>query len=101
MGHTRITASIAEGRLMIVVPVAGLPIDRSRWRPLGMRASGSHIVDFTGVSIESDWIPGVADDYIREPWFSGGAIRFAAVHVGGMHAVFDAAVKHYCGRRNV
>jgi alkylation response protein AidB-like acyl-CoA dehydrogenase len=94
LSHAVITASIAEGRLMIVVPVAGLPIDRSWWRPLGMRASGSHVVDFTGMGIESDWILGGCNDYDREPWFSAGAIRFAAVHVGGMHAVFDAAVKH-------
>ena len=36
LSHAIITVSIAEGRLMIVVPVAGLPIDRSWWRPLGI-----------------------------------------------------------------
>ena len=101
LSHAVITASIPEGRLMIVVPVAGLPIDRSWWRPLGMRASGSHIVDFTGTGIENDWVLGGCNDYVREPWFSGGAIRFAAVHVGGMHAVSDATVKHLRATRRI
>lgn len=94
LSHAIITASIAQGRLMIVVPVGGLSIDRSWWRPLGMRASGSHVVDLTDVEIERDWILGDCDDYVREPWFSAGAIRFAAVHVGGMHAVFNTAEEH-------
>ena len=55
-------------------------------RPLGMRASGSHIIDMTGTVVEPEWFLGSADDYIRQPWFSGGAIRFLAVQVGGMHA---------------
>jgi alkylation response protein AidB-like acyl-CoA dehydrogenase len=94
LSHAIVTASLSEGRLMIVVPVAGLPVDRSWWHPLGMRASGSHVVDFNGKDVEPDWILGACNDYLQEPWFSAGAIRFAAVHVGGMHAVFDAAVKH-------
>ena len=71
-----------------------LPVDRSLWRPLGMHASGSHIVTFDGVEVDDDWLLGRPDDYIKEPWFSGGAIRFAAVHVGGMHAVLNVVVKH-------
>jgi hypothetical protein len=51
--------------------------------PLGMRASGSHIVDFTGQDVEPEWLLGGDNDYLQEPWFSAGAIRFAAVHVGG------------------
>jgi alkylation response protein AidB-like acyl-CoA dehydrogenase len=94
LSHAIVTASEPCGRVMIVVPVAGLPVDRSWWRPLGMRASGSHIVDLTNVTIEPEWILGGHDDYIKEPWFSGGAVRFAAVQVGGMHAVLDAAVTH-------
>lgn len=89
-----VTVEEPAGRVMIVAPPGGLPVDRSWWRPMGMRASGSHVVDFTGLRVEPDWILGRPGDYVRQPWFSGGAIRFAAVHVGGMHAVFDAAVAH-------
>jgi alkylation response protein AidB-like acyl-CoA dehydrogenase len=94
LSHAIVTVSQPLGRLMIVVPVDGLAVDRTWWRPLGMRASGSHIVDFTGLKIEPNWVLGQHGDYIREPWFSAGAIRFVAVHVGGMHALLDATVAH-------
>jgi alkylation response protein AidB-like acyl-CoA dehydrogenase len=94
LSHAIITLSTPDGRLMVVIPVAELPFDRSWWRPLGMRASGSHVVDLNDVEIDPTWIIGGYDDYAREPWFSAGAIRFAAVHVGGMHAVFDTVVIH-------
>jgi alkylation response protein AidB-like acyl-CoA dehydrogenase len=94
LSHAIVTVTQPAGRLMILVPVSGLSIDRTWWRPLGMRASGSHVVDFTGLVVETDWVIGSHGDYIREPWFSGGALRFVAVHVGGMHAVFEAALKH-------
>lgn len=94
LSYAIITSSALEGRLMIVIPVGGLPVDRTWWRPLGMRASGSHVVTVEGCDIDPNWILGRYDDYTREPWFSAGAFRFAAVHVGGMHAVFDAAIMH-------
>lgn len=94
ISHAIVTITDDVGRRMILAPVSGLCVDRSWWRPLGMRASGSHIVDLTGVVVEPDWFLGGPDDYVREPWFSAGAIRFLAVQVGGMHAIFDAAIVH-------
>ena len=80
---------------MIIVPLANRPIDRSWWKPLGMRASGSHIVSFDGMEIDDDWLLGGVNQYTKKPqWFSAGALRFAAVHVGGMHAVLDVTVTH-------
>lgn len=94
LSHAIVTVGSLEGRRMIVAPIEGRPVDRSWWRPLGMRASGSHLVDFGGLDVEADWLLGGPDDYIREPWFSGGAIRFVAVQTGGMHAVFDVVLSH-------
>jgi alkylation response protein AidB-like acyl-CoA dehydrogenase len=94
LSHALVTAAGSRGRLMLLVPLVGTRVDRSWWQPLGMRASGSHIVDFTGLDVKSDWFLGGDNDYLQEPWFSAGAVRFAAVHVGGMHALFDAAVTH-------
>ncbi|UIJ73127.1 acyl-CoA dehydrogenase family protein [Aurantimonas sp. HBX-1] len=95
-GLSRAIVTVPEeaGRLMLMVPLDGLPVDRSWWKPLGMRASGSHLVDFAGVTPEPGWFLGEPGAYVAEPWFGGGAIRFAAVHVGGMHAVFDVALDH-------
>lgn len=89
-----ITAAAPEGRQMVMVPIRDPVIDRSWWRPLGMQASGSHVVDFTGLRVPAGGLLGAPGDYLKEPYFSAGAIRFAAVHVGGMHAVFDAATLH-------
>jgi alkylation response protein AidB-like acyl-CoA dehydrogenase len=67
---------------MLIVPVKDLSTDRSWWKPLGMRASGSHVVSFNS-SVDIDFILGAPNDYIKEPLFSAGVIRCAAVHVGG------------------
>ena len=88
-----ITAARPEGRQMLIVPVKDLSTDRSWWKPLGMRASGSHVVSFNS-SVDIDFILGAPNDYIKEPLFSAGVIRCAAVHVGGAHAVLDAALEH-------
>ena len=46
LSHAIITAARPEDRQMLIVPIKGLSIDRSWWKPLGMRASGSHVVSF-------------------------------------------------------
>lgn len=66
-------------------------IDRSVWRPLGMRASASYHTDFSGIELGPEALIGTPGAYHHQPWFSGGAIRFAAVQLGGAAALFDAA----------
>ncbi|RZJ38895.1 MAG: acyl-CoA dehydrogenase, partial [Brevundimonas sp.] len=95
-GLDRAIVTIDDGpkRQMITVPLAGLAVDRSWWRPVGMRASGSHIVDFTGLKVDPEWLLGGPGDYVGQPWFTAGAMRFAAVQVGGMHAILDLTLDH-------
>ena len=64
-------------------------LDRSFWRPLGMRATASFRADFTGLEVGAEDLIGRPGDYYRAPWFGGGAARFAAVQLGGAAAVFD------------
>ncbi len=86
-----------KGWQMAVVPMDEIEveIDKSWWQPLGMRASGSFKVDFTGATskigaaLKSDDFLGNAGDYYQQPYFSGGAIRFCAVQLGGAAALFD------------
>ena len=59
-----------------------------------MRASATGAVDFTDVEIEPIEIVGGEGDYERQPWFSAGAWRFAAVHLGGMEKLFDLLRRH-------
>lgn len=94
LSHAVVTIASDRGREMLMVPLGGFGVDRSWWRPLGMRASGSHVVDFTGFKIGEVHQLGPADAYVRQPWFSVGAMRFAAVQVGGMHALLDIAADH-------
>ena len=57
-------------------------VDRTRWIPHGMEASNSFRISFDGIRLRADDLIGEPGDYERSPWFFGGALRFAAVHVG-------------------
>ncbi|WP_264048921.1 acyl-CoA dehydrogenase family protein [Methylobacterium flocculans] len=80
-----------SGTVMLVVPLQpGSRADLSAWRPHGMRASATGTLDFTGIAVMAGDIVGDPDAYFRQPDFSGGAWRFAAVQLGGIESVFDA-----------
>jgi alkylation response protein AidB-like acyl-CoA dehydrogenase len=91
-----VTATDENGRRMIVLPKVASPdrADVSRWTAQGMRASATGAVDFTSIEIEPMEIVGHEGDYERQPWFSAGAWRFAAVHLGGMERLFDLLRRH-------
>lgn len=77
--------------LMLVVPLEpGSRADLTGWRAHGMRASATGTVDFEDIAVGADAVLGGPDDYHRQPTFSSGAWRFAAVQLGGIEAVFDA-----------
>ncbi len=80
------------GWQMCIVPMDEVHTvsDPSWWRPSGMRASASYKVDFSGVELDATAMIGAPGDYYRQPWLSGGVIRFAAVQLGGAEALFDA-----------
>ncbi|AQG82390.1 acyl-CoA dehydrogenase [Spirosoma montaniterrae] len=82
----------ASGWQMCIIPterVNLIPQDNRFWQPLGMRASVSYKLDFTGVELTEDDLLGKPDDYYRQPFFSGGAVRFAAVQLGGAEALLE------------
>ncbi|MEO6363892.1 MAG: acyl-CoA dehydrogenase family protein, partial [Caldimonas sp.] len=88
-----VTARDAAGgwqMAIVATDIAGVVIDRSFLKPLGMRSSASYKVDFGQVVIESADLLGAPGDYYREPAFGAGAVRFAAVQQGGIEAIFDA-----------
>jgi alkylation response protein AidB-like acyl-CoA dehydrogenase len=87
-----LTAALPDGgwQMLILPADEQLPTyNASFWRPLGMRATASFRVDFTGLEVGPDDLLGQPGDYYQQPWFSGGAIRFAAVQLGGAEAVFN------------
>jgi alkylation response protein AidB-like acyl-CoA dehydrogenase len=87
-----VNGALPDGRWQMCV----LPLDEvvtssdpSWWQPMGMKATASYKVDFSGVEIDERSLIGQPDDYHRQPWLSGGAIRFAAVQLGGAEALFN------------
>ena len=57
-----------------------------------MRATASFRADLTGLEIDDDDLVGAPNAYYQQPAFGGGAIRFAAVQLGGAEAVFEKTV---------
>jgi alkylation response protein AidB-like acyl-CoA dehydrogenase len=88
-----ITGALPDGQgwQLFVLPADAQPpvLDRSFWRPLGMRATASFRADLTGLEIGLEDLIGAPNAYYQQPAFSGGAIRFAAVQLGGAEAVFE------------
>lgn len=87
-----VTARLPEGGWqMFVVPMELIEtkIDDSWWKPIGMQSSRSFRVDFTDVEISENELIGQPDDYYKQPFFGGGAIRFAAVQLGAAGLLFD------------
>ena len=81
------------GWQMCIIPterVGAVDADTRFWKPLGMRASASIKLDFTGIVIDENDLLGRPGDYFQQPYFSGGAIRFAAVQLGGADALLEA-----------
>jgi alkylation response protein AidB-like acyl-CoA dehydrogenase len=80
---------------MLLVPLApGERADIAGWTAQGMRASATGAVDFTGLALGADVMIGGPGDYLRQPDFSAGAWRFAAVQCGGVEAVLGALHGH-------
>ena len=89
-------AAITAGWQMCLVPLDQIKVERDAdsWQPLGMRATESIRVNFDGVEVDQAALFGKPGDYTREPWFSGGAIRFAAVQLGGAEAIAETS-RHF------
>jgi len=69
-------------------------IDMESWKPLGMKASGSYRVDFSGYQLTEPELLGRPGIYLNQPYFNGGAIRFAAVQLGGAEAICQETINY-------
>lgn len=93
LSHALVTADVDGARQLLLIDLGAAPpaIDRSWWRVSGMQRSETHIVRWKSAVLPEDAFIGAPGDYVREPWFSGGALRFCAVQAGGIAAVVDHA----------
>lgn len=92
-GHFRrplVAADRADGSVMVIPAVDAERADASRWTAHGMRATATGTVDFDGIAVSPDEIVGDPGDYLRAPYFRGGAWRVIAVQLGGLEAVLEA-----------
>lgn len=81
-------------QMLLVSLLPGGRADLSGWTALGMRASATGSVAFDGVPVSAAMVIGAPGDYARQPDFSAGAWRFAAVQCGGTEAVLGALRHH-------
>ena len=96
-GCAHVTRPLVPGALGDGWQMAVLPTDQfetvdqpETWRAEGMRASMSGRIDFSGAVLDADVLLGAPGDYLREPEFTGGSVRFAAVQLGGADALAEA-----------
>ncbi|MDJ0275916.1 acyl-CoA dehydrogenase [Sphingomonas sp. 2R-10] len=96
LSHALVSVDADGGRQLLLLDLTHTPpaIDRSFWRVVGMQRSETHQVRWAGAAIGADERVGQPGDYVREPWFSGGALRFAAVQAGGIAGLVDATRDH-------
>lgn len=94
--HALVTADTPTGTQLLLLDLARTPpdIDRSWWHVTGMQRSETHIVRWDNARLCDHDFVGNPGDYAREPHFSGGALRFSAVHAGGIAGVFDRTRDH-------
>jgi len=91
-----VTAEGSDGNYMVILHMNeyNLIEDYSYWQPLGMKASVSCRFDLTACKFSKKQFLGDSYAYVREPDFSGGSVRFAAVQLGGAEAIVRATVRH-------
>ena len=96
LSNALVTVDVPGGRQLIMLDLTRTPpeIDRRFWRVTGMERSETHVVRWQDVAIEAGDLIGGPGYYVREPWFSGGALRFAAVQAGGIAALLDGTREH-------
>lgn len=99
--HALVTVERDGGRQLALLDLARTPpaIDRGFWKVVGMQRSETHVVRWREAPIDPGDLIGAPGDYAREPWFSGGALRFAAVQAGGIAALLDHTRRHLVAAR--
>lgn len=94
-----VTAATADGPLLLLLDLdGGARTELGGWTAQGMRATATGTVDLDGVILAADAVIGQPGDVMRQPFFSGGAWRFCAVHLGAAEQLVDLMRAHLIAR---
>ena len=94
-----VTANAIDGQVMCLLHVtANEKVDLSAWAAQGMRSTATGSIDLSGMVLSSANMVGLAGDFMRQPYFSGGAWRFCAAHVGATERLVDLFRDHLIAR---
>lgn len=94
-----VTAATADGPVLLLLDLdAGARIELGGWTAQGMRATATGTVDLDGLLLPEAALIGQPRDVMRQPFFSGGAWRFCAVHLGAAEQLVDLMRAHLVAR---
>jgi alkylation response protein AidB-like acyl-CoA dehydrogenase len=94
-----VTAKSESGQVLCLLHLAmDEKIDMSGWNALGMRSTATGTINLSGIEVTPEHILGVAGDFMRQPFFSGGAWRFCAAHLGATERLVDLFRDHLVAR---
>lgn len=84
------------GTQLVIIDIADSrpEIDTEWWHTTGMQRSETHRVRWRNLVVSPDALLGEPGDYVQEPWFSGGALRYLAVQAGAVAGIVDHARSH-------
>lgn len=68
---------------------SSISIDDSWWRPIGMKASVSHLVEFKNTFIPKEHLIGYPGQYIKENWQTKLTPQYASCFLGGAEGAYD------------
>ncbi|HIV78419.1 MAG TPA: acyl-CoA dehydrogenase [Candidatus Sphingomonas excrementigallinarum] len=96
LSHALVTADTSAGVQLLLLDLSRVPpmIDTDWWRVIGMQRSETHQVRWDHAPVTDADRIGQPGSYAREPFFSGGTLRFVAVHAGGMAGICDLSRDH-------
>jgi alkylation response protein AidB-like acyl-CoA dehydrogenase len=97
-----VTAKAQSGQVMCLLQLTTTEkVDLSGWTAQGMRSTATGAVDLTGTELSSAHMIGAPGDFIQQPYFSGGAWRFCAAHLGAIERLVDLFRGHLVARNRV
>jgi alkylation response protein AidB-like acyl-CoA dehydrogenase len=94
-----VTAKTNDSHVMCLLTLtADEKVDLSGWNAQGMRSTATGAVDLSGTVVTAGNMIGAAGDFMRQPYFSGGAWRFCAAHVGATERLVNLFRAHLVAR---